>query len=233
MLEQQRTSRFERMLAAIAARFSVLALMKWISFIAGTFLTATSEHDLFVLIGANTITAWAFPVMLDCYCAAAFATRSKGNVAAALVLMIVSQILAHVFGPHTAGAVPTAVIIVLSIVPPAVLWQIHNLKKPAAAVAETATAQDAEIQRLSAALAALQSERDNALADAATARTELADALNAPEAKVRRSADETRQIVGRLRAHDWKVDEIADLLKVSTAYLRKVTKAPQTVGAAA
>ncbi|WP_415648170.1 hypothetical protein [Stackebrandtia soli] len=97
-----------------------------ISLGAAMILTAHAEHALAVAVGFNPVLAWLFPVMLDLYAVSAFRAHARRDIGAAIVLMIVCQVLAHLL---TAGMVVPAwwLVIPVSAVAPIVLWRGHHL----------------------------------------------------------------------------------------------------------
>lgn len=169
-------------------------VLKWLSFAAATLLTATAEHDLAVMLGSDDLLAWAFPVMLDCYAAAAFMSRSRGNVAAAILLMIVCQGIAHVAGDHVSTILPVWVIVIVSAVPPVILWRIHDLDHKAATAGPDPAA---EIERAraehAAAIERLRAEHAAAMERlAAEHATALSAARNAARAERRATTPSER-----------------------------------------
>jgi hypothetical protein len=182
-----------------------VARLRWVALAAAALLTAIGEFMLASLVGYPLYVAWLFPIALDIYAYCAFAAKARRDVAAALVLMIVCQALAHLVAVSVIPA-HWSLVILVSAVPPIICWRIHHL---------------------AAHRTPIEVDADTAQLDNAVTADIVPDPVDEVPAKPQRPAAEIRQLAAAMKAVDPKITRraIASKLNISERRLRYVLNA--------
>ena len=112
---------------------------RWVSLLAAFVMGAVAEWKLGLAVGLDPYTAALLPLIVDVYGFAAFRSRLRGHVAAALSVMFAAQATSHLLELGSAPGHMVALSILVSAVPPGVSLACHRMGERLVAVATEAS----------------------------------------------------------------------------------------------